>query len=189
MAGEKPKDPAPVKKVVKDPTQPMIPHDEKPAKPAADDGGGGEGNTKGTGTNPDGEVIDTGSCTGPACGPPAPPVHEDPPVELPKKTDRITVPPRILKGLRISGETAIAPPDVVKTQMIRDDHKHAVGAFKLCLSETGDVSSVTIVGSTKYPAYDEKLMTAMRAWKYRPYTVDNTPVPVCSAVSFDYRME
>ena len=66
--GVKPVDPTPIKKVVKDPTQPVAVHEEKPVKVADNDGGGGEGNTKGPGTNIDGEVTDTGSCVGSACG-------------------------------------------------------------------------------------------------------------------------
>jgi TonB family protein len=188
--GQKPKDPAPVKTVVKEPTQPMVATHKDEPKAVDDTTGGGIGDTHGPGTNPDGDPADPGTCVGPACGPStAPPVHEDPPVVIVEKKQLITVPPQILKGLRISGETLIAPPDVVKTQMMRDDHKRSIGAFKLCLSETGDVTSVSVVASTKYAAYDAKLMATMRTWKYHPYMAGGTPMAVCSAISFIYSME
>jgi hypothetical protein len=29
----------------------------------------------------------------------------------------------------------------------------------------------------------------MRKWKYRPFKVDGTPVPVCTSVTFIYSMQ
>lgn len=189
LPGQKPKDPvAPVKKVVKEPVQPSEAKAAKPVVPAVDDGGG-QGNAKGPGTNPDGDPTDTGTCTGPACGPASAPPAVEPPVVVEAPPVIQTIAPPLLKGLRIKGDTAIAPPDVVKTQMMRDDHRRSVGAFKICIAASGAVSSVSVVASTKYPAYDEKLMTAMRAWEYRPYLVGGRAVPVCSAVSFVFTME
>jgi hypothetical protein len=189
--GQKPKDPTPPpKKIAQEPTQPVAAIKKDEPKPTSDDStGGGIGDKKGPGTNPDGEITDTGSCVGPACGPPSKePVKEEPKKEELVKTVTM-VPPQILKGNRISGETMIAPPDVVKTQMMRDDHKRTVGAFKICLSESGQVSSVTMIASTKYPAYDALLMSTMRTWLYHPYMIGGQPAPVCSAVSFVYSMQ
>ena len=189
--GEKPKDPVPpTKRVAQDPTQPTEqPKTAPPRAPADDDGGGGDGKTKGPGDNPDGDPLDTGSCTGPACGPPSAPPAEPPPVvEKPPVIEKPTiVPPSTLR--RLSGDTAIAPSDVTKTQMLRDDHRRVVGSFKICLNDTGRVTSIGTVGSTRYPDYDQKLMAAMRGWVYAPYLIAGRPAPVCSAVSFVYTME
>jgi len=190
-AGEKPKDPVPpTKHVATEPTQPVEQKVAPPKAVAADDGGGGHGDKKGPGDNPDGDPLDTGSCTGPACGPPSappaekPPVVEVPPIIIEKPP---IVPPSTLR--RLSGETAIAPSDVIKTQMLREGHRRVVGSFKICLSEAGRVTSIGAVGSTKYPEYDQRLMTAMRGWVYAPYLIQGRPAPVCSAVSFVYTME
>ncbi len=195
-AGVKPKDPVPiVKKIAVDHVQPVEVHDEKPVKPVVDTdtSGGGEGKTKGPGTNSDGDPLDPGTCIGPACGPPtAPPVtlpEAPPPVCHDCNQQPAIVGPQILKGLRISGETAIAPPDVVKTQMLRDDHKRTVGVFKLCLSAAGEVSSLGTMKSTKYAEYDGRLLAGMRTWRYQPYLVGGVPTPVCSTVTFVYTME
>ena len=186
--GHKPQDPTPPVKVVTDPTQPQE-HPAKPPVPAAATDGGA-GTTHGPGTNPDGDPTDTGSCTGPDCGPPtAPPAREPPPPQPPVVVEPTIIPPNILKGNRISGETAISPPDVVKTQMLRDDHHRVVGSFKVCVSEAGRVSSVSVIKPTTYPEYDQRLIAAMRAWRYQPYMIAGRPVPVCSAVSFVYTME
>jgi hypothetical protein len=183
--GHKPTDPVkpPPKQVASDLTQPVV-VEKRPAAPlVADTGGGGIGDSHG----PGGEPTDTGTCTCPACGPPALEKVPDPPKVVIERP--IIVAPPALKAQRISGETLISPPDIVKTQMQRDDHKKSIGTFKLCVDTAGAVSSVTTLASTKYPAYDAKLMTAIRAWGYKPFMVGDKPVAVCSTVSFVYVME
>jgi TonB family protein len=98
----------------------------------------------------------------------------------------IIIPPTVLAGLRISGETQIHAPDTVKTQMLRDGRERSAGTLKLCIATDGGISSVSVVASTKYDAYDHKLVAAARAWRYRPYTVNGTPMPVCGVVTFVY---
>lgn len=190
--GEKPKDDAPKpppKHVTQDLVQPPKIEAKQPDKVAtADTSGGGIGDKHGPGTNPDGEITDTGTCTGPACGPPTIEKVPDPPKVVIEDKPIIVAPPA-LKAQRFKGETQVPPPDVVKTQMQRDDHKRAVGTFKLCVDTQGAVSSVTTIASTKYAAYDAKLMTAIRAWEYHPFMVGGKPVAVCSTVSFVYVME
>jgi len=98
----------------------------------------------------------------------------------------INVPPMVLQGMRISGETQVHAPDTVKTMMLRDGRDRTVGALKLCIATDGGISSVSIASSTKYEAYDAKLVAAARAWRYRPYTVNGRPMPVCGVVTFVY---
>ena len=43
-------------------------------------------------------------------------------------------------------------------------------------------------GATKYPEYEQRLIDAARGWEYRPYTVNGTRVPACSAVAFQYEI-
>jgi len=190
--GKKPQDDAPKlppKAVTKDLTQP--PKVEKPPEKLASaesTSGGGIGDKTGPGTNPDGETTDTGTCTGPACGPPTiDKVPEPPKVVIEDKP--IIEPPQVFKANRFEGETNLPPPEIVKNQMLRDDHKRAVGTFKVCVDTQGTVSAVTTLASTKYAAYDALLMTAIRAWRYHPFTVGGKPVAVCSTVSFVYVMQ
>lgn len=96
------------------------------------------------------------------------------------------VAPVVLQGLRVHGDTQIHPPDVVKTTMLRDGRTRSVGVLKVCIQANGQISSVAIASSTKYPAFDARLVEATRAWRYRPYTVDGTPMPVCGMVTFVY---
>lgn len=178
------------RKIAKDPVQPVTRPDPEVAPATAavattTGTGNGLGDGTGDGDNPDGADTDTGTCTGPACGPPAAPQLPAPVVAPPAPR---TIPPTVLQSLRIAGETQIHPSDVTKTQMLRDGHERTVGLLKVCVSTRGAVSSVAVLSSTKYPAFDQQLVRAVRGWRYRPHTVDGAPVPVCGAVSFVYTM-
>ncbi len=96
------------------------------------------------------------------------------------------VPPTVLQGLRISGETQVHAPDTVKTTMLRDGRDRSVGVLKLCIATDGGISSVSVAATTKYEAYDAKLVSAVRSWRYKPYTVNGSPMPVCGMVTFVY---
>lgn len=190
--GKKPVDDTPKpppKAVTKDLTQP--PKVEKPPEKLASaetTSGGGIGDKTGPGTNPDGETTDKGTCTGPACGPPQDTIKlPDPPKVIVEQP--IFQPPQVFKQNRFEGETNLPPPETVKNQMMRDDHKRAVGTFKVCVDTQGSVSSVTTLASTKYSAYDALLMGAIRQWRYHPFKVGEKPVAVCSTVSFVYVMQ
>ena len=98
----------------------------------------------------------------------------------------LMIPPTVLQGLRTSGETQVHAPDPVKTMMLRDGRERSVGTLKVCIATDGGISAVSVVGSTKYEAYDAKLVAAARAWRYKPYTVNGTPMPVCGVVTFVY---
>ena len=208
--GEKPKDVRKDrrKRVVKDvqpePRQP----ETKEVTTGSIGSGEGSGSGSGTGTDP----LGTGTCEGDACGPPGPPVvvvaavcgngireeHEtcDDGNQLagdgcsasctsePPKVS--VVPPTVLQGLRLSGDTQVHPPDTVKTEMLRDGKDRAIGVLKLCIATDGGISSVAIASSTRYPAYDARLVSAARAWRYQPYRLDGRPLPVCSTVTFVY---
>lgn len=108
--------------------------------------------------------------------------------------EQAILPPNIFTGMRIAGETQIMPPDPVKTEMLHDGNNRTTGSFKLCIDTEGRVSSIApIGGGTKYAAYDAKITTAMRGWRYRPYTVNNQgairAMPACSVVTFVYTIK
>ncbi|MDX2088245.1 MAG: hypothetical protein SFX73_10365 [Kofleriaceae bacterium] len=100
----------------------------------------------------------------------------------------VVLPPNVMGGLRTGGDTQIHPPATVKTEMQRDGRDRITGTVKLCLDTAGRVASAQILGTTKYPAYDAVLLAKVREWTYRPYAVNGTPVPACSAVTFQYSM-
>jgi cysteine-rich repeat protein len=107
------------------------------------------------------------------------------------RIEQVLIPPKMFGGLRISGDTQIAPPDPVKTQIMREGKDRVTGSFKLCIDTAGRISSIAPLGSaTGYAAYDTKITTTMRSWQYRPYMLDNkTAVPACSVVTFVYTIK
>ncbi|MBS1122274.1 MAG: putative TonB protein [Deltaproteobacteria bacterium] len=145
--------------------------------------GSGSGSDEGSGSGSGSASI--GQCLTPPCGedpvttPPAP--RREPAVD----TDTL-VPPNVLTMMRTSGTTQVHPPDVVKTQMLRDGKDRSVGVLKVCVSETGVVSSVNVMSSTRYAAFDDRLVDAVRGWTYRPYAAKGRNVRVCGTVTFVY---
>lgn len=106
---------------------------------------------------------------------------EEPKVEAPK-----VVPQVALEAQRISGEKDIQPPNDVATQMARTG-KGTVGVVKMCLNNAGSVDKISVLKSTNYPSYDNKIKSKMREWRYRPFQVNGKAVPVCTSVTFIYR--
>jgi periplasmic protein TonB len=106
--------------------------------------------------------------------------------EPPKPEPPKVVPQVALEAQRISGEKEIQPPNDVATQMARAG-KGTVGVVKMCLTDGGTVKSLTMLKSTNYPAYDNKIKSKMHEWRYRPFMVNGKAVPVCTSVTFIYR--
>jgi hypothetical protein len=93
----------------------------------------------------------------------------------------------MLEASRIAGEKQIIPDDVTKTEIMRSGKDKVIGSFKLCLNVAGAITSVTMLKSTGFPAYDSKILGKMRGeWKYKPFAVNGRAVPVCTAVTFIY---
>lgn len=96
------------------------------------------------------------------------------------------VDPRVFQGLRISGETQLHPSTTTQSVMIRDGVDRVSGTIKVCITTDGGVASAAMARSTKYDDYDATLLSAVRTWRYQPYTLNGTPVPACSFVTFNY---
>ena len=92
----------------------------------------------------------------------------------------------MLEGQRVAGNKHIVPSDVTKTEIQRSGKDKVVGSFKICITLDGAVSSINMLKSTGFGAYDAKIQGEMRQWRYRPYMVNGKAVPVCTAVTFIY---
>ncbi len=112
-------------------------------------------------------------------GPPPPP---PPPNPAPQN-----IPPTLLEAQRIGGEKNIVPDDKTKTDMARSGKDRFITSYKLCLKVDGAISAVTMLKSSGFRAYDDKIIqTIKNEWRYKPYLVNGKPVPVCTAVTFIY---
>lgn len=174
------------KKVVTETTQPKVVDDTtKPAEIPSTTIGTGSGSGSGSGS-----ATDTGQCLidcgpGDGSGSAAPPVKKDPP----PKDEETFVPPNVLTMMRTSGSTQIHPSEVTKIAMQRDGRTKTTGVAKVCVSEAGAVTHVSMLQSTKYPQYDATLLDGIRSWTYKPYAAKGRNVKVCGTVTFVYGMK
>lgn len=113
--------------------------------------------------------------------PPPPPPPPPPQVQ--------NVAPTALEASRISGEKNITPDDVTRTEIQRSGKNQLMVPVKICLDTSGKITSVKIMKSSGFPAYDAKLMREINKWRYRPLMVNGKASPVCSAVQFIYRQK
>jgi protein TonB len=110
--------------------------------------------------------------------PPPPP----PPPEKPQIVPQVAV-----EAKRIAGEKNIIPDENTKLQIKRDGLTQVVATVKMCLTTGGTVSSLNMLTESGYPAYDRKIESTMRQWRYDPFIVNGKAVPVCTSVTFIYR--
>jgi TonB family protein len=177
-------------RIVHETTQPpkVKPPTDTPATPTIPTAGSGEGSGSDVGPGSgSGSADDKGNCLV-DCGPPGTTTAVQPKVD-PPKDETTFVPPNVLTMMRTGGTTQVHPPEVVKTQMLRDGKDRSVGVVKVCVSETGAVTTVNILNSTRYPAYDDRLLEAVRTWTYRPYAAKGRNVKVCGTVTFVYSIK
>lgn len=105
----------------------------------------------------------------------------------------LNVPPSSLISSRIAGQPNIVPDNATKTALARWANATAqqvrlIGSFKLCISSSGRIQTITALRSTGVPAYDSKLVRDIReGWRYRPFLREGVPSPVCTAVTFIYK--
>jgi TonB family protein len=59
---------------------------------------------------------------------------------------------------------------------------------KLCVAATGAVDSVTITKRSD-TVLDASVVNTVKTWRYRPMTVNNTPVAFCYPVRFEFRSD
>jgi TonB family protein len=118
-----------------------------------------------------GDIDDT--LTAPPPPPPPPPVPQ-------------VVAPTVLEGHRVAGDKDIRPDDRTKAEIEKSGKHRVVGSFKMCITATGKVETVKMLKSTGFPAYDATLIAGIHGWRYRPYLVNGSPKPVCTAVTFVY---
>ena len=195
-----------VKHVVKTTVQPATPPvDQKPTTGPT---------TSGTDVGPTDVDVDdpiVGSCTGDQCGQDkaAVPACGNGAVELGEQCDDgntadgdgcsstcrrevakpiapTVINPRVMQGLRVAGDTQIHPDTNTQNQMLRDGTTRTSAVVLVCVGASGGVVSAKLHASTRYPAYDAAILSAVEGWRYRPYLVNGTPAPVCGTVSFQY---
>jgi hypothetical protein len=97
------------------------------------------------------------------------------------------VAPTTLDANRVAGDPTIVPDETTQIEIKQRGFDRVLGTYKVCLNASGEPTLVTLLKSTGFVAYDQKITRTIRSqWRYRPYLVDGRPSPVCTAVRFIY---
>jgi hypothetical protein len=98
------------------------------------------------------------------------------------------VPVKELEARRISGEKMVLPEEETAAEIDRSGVHEIVAQFKLCMDTGGVPRYAKVLESSCYPRYDAKIADALGKWRYSPFIKDGVPAPVCTAVTFIYRL-
>jgi len=92
-----------------------------------------------------------------------------------------------LDANRLSGERKIVPDEITLGALGRAGGDTLISSFKICVASDGNISSITQLRGTGFPAYDAKIQSTIRRdWRYRPFVITGKPTAVCSTVRFVY---
>lgn len=94
----------------------------------------------------------------------------------------VKVPGGAIVRSRTHGDDHIEPDNATSAELAKA-RRRASGTFRLCVDEGGAVVLARAMIETGFPAYDEKILREVRAWKFRPYVIDGEPSGVCSEVN------
>jgi hypothetical protein len=156
--------------------QPRTPTNDKPPpseEPAAesDEHGAQEG---APGGEPGGTGVAPVATVAPPPPPPPPKVVEQQPVNLP---------PNVGSGQRISdiNDPRFRPslPGTFSRAGVT-----LWGLFRICVGTEGRVKDVNVLKSAD-PAVDADWSRVIRTWEYRPFSIENRPVPFCHTIRLE----
>ena len=106
---------------------------------------------------------------------------------LPQPPPQIqNVTPTMLETLRVAGSQLLPATPAQRKAMVAAGKTRVIPSFKVCVDVRGKVSSITLLKTSGFPAYDALLTAGIRRWGYRPYRINGAAIPVCTAVTFIY---
>jgi protein TonB len=79
-------------------------------------------------------------------------------------------------------------PADAKQLMYKQGIKSPVIMIKLCINASGAPTSVDLVKGSGFADADQNVISHVRDWRFKPYTVNGQPVPVCTAIMFRYNI-
>lgn len=99
-----------------------------------------------------------------------------------KALPRKMLPEALGKLQRLSGEKPTFPPQLARNGSL------FVVMTKVCVSVTGSVDTVDVMKQAD-PLLDANVVSAVRAWRYKPLISGDAAVPFCTFVRFEFRSE
>jgi len=107
-----------------------------------------------------------------------PPVPEPPPAAAPTPRPAVVAAVPDVAKVYVSGDPNVLPPVTIKQELppfAGVVPRLMVGAMEVIIDETGKVASAAMRAST-LPNYDRQAVSATQSWRYRPATLNGTPV-------------
>ena len=104
------------------------------------------------------------------------------------KDNAPTITPAALEALRVSGDPMAALDPAVAATLEIDPNDKASAAYswlKVCIDDAGAVSEVHVHETTSVKAA-EAFSALVRTWKFRPFTMEDQPIPVCAMLRLAY---
>jgi serine/threonine protein kinase len=130
-------------------------------------------------------VVETPAPAPVVAPPPPAPVAAPPPAPVPAAPQSVA--PGVLEANRLAGDKRILPDELTMASIGRSGKDKVSGSYKVCVGPDGSISAVSVLTSTGYPSYDDRIQSTIRSqWRYRPYLVDGKAVTACTAVRFVY---
>ncbi len=105
-----------------------------------------------------------------------------PPPEAPPDEPDVVPPDQLT---RVSGDQNIMPDTRTQDRIRRDGRDVVTAQVRMCLDATGAVDSLDVQQSSGYSAYDDRILSNMRQWRY---DLDRAH-PVCTTITFNYRQQ
>ncbi len=95
----------------------------------------------------------------------------------------------VMPAQRIAGALNVVPDDADRIKIAQSGgmlERHVRATFQLCIDPDGAVAGLTMMETSGYPRYDEKIARSIAGWKYKPVEIDGSLVTVCAAISIIY---
>lgn len=100
----------------------------------------------------------------------------------PTDQELMMVPPEMMK--RVGGQAWVLPDEYTIREMRSTRSERVISSIQYCVDGEGRVSQVQLLRSTGFATYDQRLISAIRGWVFRPFIDEGRAVPVCSASTF-----
>ncbi len=101
-----------------------------------------------------------------------------------RKPAPVNINPKTMDALRVAGQTKILPDDATRGAMKASGKSQIIGAWKVCIDDTGALTEIKGLKSTGFPDYDAEIEATLHAWRFKPHMVDGHATAACTALTF-----
>jgi protein TonB len=123
-----------------------------------------------------------------AIAPPAPPKPAPPPVMAVAPP---SIPPPVVQKIYSAADSGVQPPSTIRQSLPEYDKRlgnpTGQALLEIVIDESGNVELAMLRGSIN-PQYDALAVEAARKWRYKPATVNGTPVKFSKSIAINVKL-